>query len=465
MKLHLTSEPKTGQELFFETLRDKLAELIGATQPPPHWVPWRHTARANQLPPEWGWFTWLLLAGRGFGKTRTGAEWIHEEGMAGNSQRYMALVARTPADARDIMLYGPGGLMTNAPPNERPRHVETKRLLIWPTGARATIYSGANPEQLRGFSGERAWVDELASYEYPQDTWDNLMFGMREAKVDDPRVVVTTTPRPIQVLKDLLKAKDDYVHVTTGSSYDNRANLSKRYYDVVIRPYEGTRLGRQEIYAELLEDVEGALWSLALLDRLRLTHADVPDLDQVCIAVDPAVTANRDSDETGISVHGRGWCKCQQRRNERGHLLEELHGFVLDDLSGIYRPERWADIVLSAFDDWEANFILGEVNNGGDLVARNIHAERPEAPFREVRASRNKFTRAEPISTLYERGRVHHVGTHAKLEDEMTSWVPNAGMPSPSRLDSVVWGQTKLMLESLHVIDGDLSNWGGYRPA
>lgn len=419
---------------------------------------WRDVARPEQLAPGWEWFVWLLLAGRGFGKTRTGVQWLHEQGMAGDERRWMAIVGRTPADVRDVILNGPGGLLTNAPKHEMPEYSPSRRRVTWPTGAYATIYSGANPEQLRGFSGDRALLDELAAFDLPQETWDMLMFGMREAKISDPQVVVTTTPKPIPLLKELLKKEGEWVAVTRGSSYDNRANLAKRYYDVVIAPYEGTRLGRQEIHAELLEDVEGALWTLELIDRLRRGEEAVPDLDRLVVAVDPAVTANKaTSDETGIIVVGTGWCNCKGE--------EELHGFVMQDASDVLKSAAWGNKTLSLYDKFEADYVVGEVNNGGDLVERNLRACRQDGwKFKEVRASRGKYTRAEPVASLYEQGKVHHIGTFPQLEDQMTQWVPDTGQDSPDRMDALVWGLTELMVKRIRVL-GSPDEYRGYRPA
>lgn len=458
MKALLPSAPPvdglTAGDRLLVHLRDTLRERIDTRRENlKRWRPWRELARPNQLPPTGAWFIWCLLAGRGFGKTRSGAEWVHVRGMTGDERRWMALVGKEPGNVRDQMLEGPGGLLTNTPPHERPKYEPSKRRLTWPTGAWATIYSGANPEALRGFSGDTAWVDELAAYKHPKTTWDNLMFGMREAKLADPQVCVTTTPKPIQVVRDLVEqaereGDDGYVRITSGSSYDNRANLSKVYYDVVIAPYEGTRLGEQEIRGKLLAEVEGALWKSWQIDQLRippdrLSEYLIGDFLEVAIGVDPAVTSRKSSNETGITVGATGRCKCKV--DQGGGV--EVHGFALADLSGILTPRQWALRTRDAYQDFEADTIVGEVNNGGDLVKVNLDTVSTNLPFEDVYASRGKRTRAQPIGNLTEQGKIHHVGALPKLEDQLTTWDPHGDMDSPDRLDSYVWTFTRLMIE------------------
>lgn len=454
-----TQRSPSGNVLLLSEITRQLKEKLGASEPPKDWVPWRDRARPNQLPPDdQEWFIWLLLAGRGFGKTRTGVEWLHERMMQGDKRRWAAIIGRTPAEVRDIILQGPGGLLTNAPPHQMPEYIASKRRVVWPTGAYATIYSGANPEQLRGFSGDTFLSDEIAAWDYPQETWDMLMFGMREAKVSDPQGVVATTPKPIKVIKDLLKEdrkkkRGGYVHVTTGSSYDNKANLSERYYKTVIAPYEGTRLGRQEIYAEVLEDVQGALWTMATIDRTRWEidkHGPVPPQELLAIAIDPAVTANKGSDETGIIAAGAGYCKCRGKG-------KELHGFVFEDGSGIYSPRGWAGRAFDMLDDHSADLIVGEVNNGGDLVEVNLSTVREVFPFEKIVASRGKKLRAQPVANYHEQGKIHLVGFFPELEDQMTTWVPHLTTKSPDRVDAAVYALTKVL--SLGGPAGGL-NWG-----
>lgn len=395
---------------------------------------WRFWLRPKQWPPPGDWFIWMALAGRGFGKTRTGAHWIHDRAMAGDERRWMALVARNPREARDAMLHGPGGLLKVTPPDERPKYEPSKVKLTWPNGAHATIYSGENPDALRGFSGDTAWLDELAAYQYAQAAWDNLQFGLREAKVERPRLFVSTTPKRIPLVRELLARKG--VVAVRGSSYENRANLAPEYFREVIEPYEGTTIGRQEIYAELLEEAPGALWTRATLEACR--RPQVPEqLTRVAIAVDPPITSGPRSAEAGIMVGGLG-------TNREGYLVA--------DLSGRYSPERWATRVVEAFEEHEADMVVAEANQGGEMVERVLRTvpggER--LPVRLVNATRGKQTRAQPVASLYERGKIHHVGFFAELEDQLTTWVPDEDKVSPDRLDADVWLFTYLMLEQHH---------------
>lgn len=389
---------------------------------------WRFWARPTQLAPAWDWRVWLILAGRGFGKTRTGAEWVKAQVAAGRAGR-VALVGETAADVRDVMVEGESGLLAIAAPRFRPKYEPSKRRLTWPNGAMATTYSADDPEQLRGPQHDAAWADELAKWRYAQETWDNLMLGLRLG--EQPQVVVTTTPRPIPLIKALLK--DDSVAVTRGATYDNLINLAPTFRRNVVAKYEGTRLGRQELNAELLEDVPGALWTQTVIEGARVTQA--PEMTRVVVAIDPAVTSGEASDETGIVVMGV---------DKRGH------GYVLGDLSGRMAPEAWARRAIGAYDMYEADVIVAEVNNGGDLVRSVLTAEakaakRPMPAYKAVHASRGKRTRAEPVSLLYERGQVHHVGLLAQLEDQMRTFVPDQD-ESPDRVDALVWAATELMV-------------------
>jgi len=389
---------------------------------------WPFWARANQLPPEGAWLTWLLLAGRGFGKTRSGAGWVHRRAMNGDERRWIALVSKTPGDARDDMIEGPGGLLKSTPPWERPTYEPSKRRLTWPSGAYATIYSGANPEQLRGFSGDTAWLDEFAAYQYPTATWDNLIFGMREKRLDDPAICITTTPKPIRKLKEIAGAAS--TAVVRGSSWENRANLADVYFSSVIEPLQGTTLGRQEIEAELFDEAPGALWSRRLIEDNRVSEA--PELVRALVAVDPAVSANEHSNETGVIVAGRGI---------------DGHAYITHDLSAVLSPGAWGGRVVNAYRDRELDVVVAEVNNGGDLVESNVRSIDPDVSYKAVRASRGKRTRAEPVASLYERGKVHHVGRFDQLEDQLCSYDPDTYEDSPDRLDAMVWAVTELMLQ------------------
>lgn len=405
---------------------------------------WPFWARPNQLAPPGDWSFWLLLAGRGFGKTRTGAEWVRE---IKQTHSPIAFVAPTAADARDVMVEGPAGILAISPPWDRPIYEPSKRRLTWPNGARGALFSADEPERLRGPQHAAAWCDEAGAWRYADDAWDMLMFGLRLG--DHPRCLITTTPRPIKLIRELLK--DPGCIPTRGSTYDNRANLAPTFFQKIVAKYEGTRLGRQELNAELLDDVPGALWQRAVIDALRkkltemVGEAAINELGaeralgkrmrQINVAIDPAVTSGENSSETGITVQGRG---------------DDGHGYLLEDLSGRYQPHEWATIAIKAFQRWEADTIVAEVNNGGDLVRATLRAVDPNIPFRAVRASRGKFTRAEPVAALYEQRRMHHVGSFPQIEDQMCAMVPDFDVQtagySPDRLDAMVWGFTELML-------------------
>lgn len=383
---------------------------------------WTFHARPKQLPPVGDWFCWMLRSGRGFGKTRTGAEWVISRAMNG-PYHPIALVGQTKADVRDTMIeIGDSSILKISPPWFMPDYQPSKRRLVWPNGMIAMVYSGDEPGQLRGPQHGSAWVDELAKFKYPQDTWDQLLFGLRLGI--NPQVVVTTTPRPIPVITEIIGSPGT-VEVT-GSSYENLDNLSIRYRETVLSRYEGTRLGRQEIHGEILDDVPGALWNRAMLDDNRVSEA--PPLSRIVVAVDPAVTAKDGSDETGIVVGG---------------VVGE-HGYVLEDCSLKASPAKWARRAIWAYYKWEADRIVAEGNQGGDMVKHTIHTEDPNVPVKLVRATKGKYTRAEPVAALYEQERIHHVGVHPELEDQMCTYVP--GEDSPDRMDALVWAFTELML-------------------
>lgn len=389
---------------------------------------WELWARPDQLAPPGSWRVWLLRSGRGAGKTRSGAEWVRHHAEA-RSYRRLALVGRTWADVRDVMVEGPSGILAVCPPWRSPDYQPSRRLLRWPNGVVAKLYSAEEPDLLRGPQHDAAWCDELASWRTPQ-TWDNLMMGLRLGA--DPRCVVTTTPRPTKLIRTLI-ARETTVE-TRASTYANRSNLAPAFFTDIISTYEGTRLGRQEIDGELLEDVAGALWSQARIDEQRVSQAPA-DLARVVVAVDPAVSAGEHSDETGICVVA---------------VDGNQHGYVLADGSGRYQPHRWGELVIELFHRYRADHVIAEGNNGGDLVRTLLRTIDARVPVRMVNASRGKFVRAEPISSLYEQGRVHHVGVFARLEDQMSGFTPDldrATQGSPDRVDALVWGLSDLMLK------------------
>lgn len=387
-------------------------------------------ARDSQKRPEGDWAVWAINAGRGFGKTRTGAE---------NAKRWafevpgcrIALVARTHSDLRDVLIEGESGLLSKkiSPPWFAPNYEPSKRRLTWPNGSVATTFTGEEPDLLRGPEFDFAWCDELATWKYLSETWDNLLLALRRG--DMPRAIVTTTPRPLKFLRALYAESDTVV--TGGSTYENRANLPDWFIRRIERLYGGTTLGRQEINAEILDEAPGALWKRKDIETYRVQPEDVPDLVRVVIAIDPAVTSTEASDETGIIAAGVA------------PMNGVDHFYVLEDGSDRYSPLAWADRALSMFDTRMGDRIVGEVNNGGEMVESTLRTRRPDVPYRAVHASRGKVTRAEPIAALYEQGRVHHVGLFDELEDQQCNWVPNSGQRSPDRLDADVWAITELM--------------------
>ncbi len=379
---------------------------------------WEFFARDNQLPPKGDWLVWLIMTGRGWGKTRTAAEFINREVKAGHA-RYISLVAKTPADARDVMLEGESGILPISPPWFKPLYEPSKRRITWPNGAVATVFSSADPDQLRGPQSDLCWGDEIRTWYHSQETWDNMMLGLRLG--DHPRVVATTTPLPIALIRSLIASPTTVV--TRGTSYENRGNLAPSFYSQIIARYEGTRLGRQEINAELLEDVPGALWR-----RSDIRYKPAPDLVRVVVAIDPASTSGEGADETGIIAAGRG-----------------IDGFwyILADRSCRVTPDGWARRAIQAYRDFRADRIIGETNNGGEMVELTLRTIDKLIPYKAVHASRGKQARAEPISALFEQGRVFHTQPFPELEDELCTWTSDSG-ESPDRLDALVWALSEL---------------------
>jgi len=384
--------------------------------------PWKFLRRPSQTPPEGDWTTWLILAGRGFGKTRAGAEWVHEN--AGRYRRWH-LIGRTAADVRDTMVEGESGLLATQKKDNPCRYMPTKRKVLWDNGAQALMFSADEPDQLRGPQTEAAWLDEMAAWKHPE-AYDLHLMGFRLG--DHPRQVITTTPRPTRVIRELLK--DPSTVVTRGSTYENRENLAPEFFNLITRRYEGTRLGRQELYAEILDDLPGALWT-----RDRFKYGEPPrqgetyELIRVVVAVDPALSSDEDSDENGIIVVGLG---------------VDGRVYVLDDLSSRGSPDQWARRATYAYAEWMADRIVAEANQGGDMVEAVIRNVAPDVPVKLVNASRGKRTRAEPISALYEQGRVYHLRGFPELEDQMCNYSPDSYEGSPDRMDALVWGITEL---------------------
>ena len=389
---------------------------------------WLKTARSKQLQPVDKHYIWLILAGRGWGKTRTGAQDIALYALR-NANSICAVVAPTHGDLRRVCFGGPSGLLTIIPPEcfskqkDQKGYSQSTSEIRLHNGSKIIGYAASEPERLRGPQFHRAWSDELAAWRYPE-AFDQLMFGLRLG--DNPQCVITTTPKPTKIIKELILRKD--VQVTSGNTFENEANLADTALTMLRERYEGTTLGRQELYAEIIEDMEGALWSPKMIDASRINEDEERDLKQIIVAIDPAVTANENSDETGIVVVGKDY-------NERYYVLE--------DVSGKYTPDKWGRKAIDCYYDWQADRIVAEVNNGGDLVERLLRGIDNNVPYRSVRATRGKLTRAEPISALYEQERVHHVGYFAELESQMCSYTGET-RPSPDRLDALVWGLTEL---------------------
>jgi phage terminase large subunit-like protein len=418
---------------------------------------WDRWARDAQKPPPGDWLVWLILAGRGYGKTRTGAEYA-KRGMLQVPNSRWALVAETYADGRDTMIEGESGLLSVLPPSAlRAGTVDgawNRSLgeLYLANGSKAKIYSSEKPGQLRGPQHHGAWGDEPFKWrdankgDTDDTTWANLTLGLRLGA--DPRVILTGTPKRCRLLLGTKERPGLLTQPSTvvvkGTSFENLANLAPTFRAQILSRYEGTRLGRQELYADVLDDVEGALWQLAVIDEHRVTNETLErigsHLSQIVLAIDPAVTSGEDADETGIVGAGRtssNWCPvCGS--------TSSAHGFVLGDWTVQASPDTWARAAVGAYDLIEGDRIVGEVNNGGELVALTIRTVDPHIPFEAVHASRGKRIRAEPVAALYEQGRIHHLGTFPELEDQLTTWTPDA-TDSPDRMDALVWALSSVM--------------------
>ena len=406
---------------------------------------WKRWGRDKQIAPDWDWFVWMVMAGRGFGKTRTGVEWIrsHVEGPSSliappGAPRRIAIVADEPGDIIKDIYEGAGGFKQNCPPWNRPIYNKNLKRFIWPSGIYANCYSAEDPESLRGPNIEMAWCDELGKWRYAEEAWKQLELIVR---LGNPRVLVTTTPRPIETIKDLIKRvrgpdnPDGDVALAHGTTYENKANLSPKWFKMLAGTFEGTRMGRQELLAEILEDVEGAFWTR---DMIELARAGRPPkaMDRIVVAIDPAVTSGEDADETGLIVAGAN-----------GHGLAR-HGFVLQDASFRATPMAWCKKAVQLYHTWGADRIVAETNNGGDLVETTLRTVDNSVSFKKVTASRGKDIRAEPIAALYEQGRVHHCGSFPELEDQMCTFVKGIKpKKSPDRMDANVWAMTELLLE------------------
>jgi len=390
------------------------------------------------------WLIWMILSGRGWGKTKTGAEATIAMVRSGKAKR-VALVAETAADCRDVIVEGDSGIMASSPPDFRPIYKPSIRSLEWPNGAIATTYNATEPDQLRGPQHDWAWSDELAKWRYYQETWDNLQFGLRLGKL--PRQIVTTTPRPIPLLKELIA--NPVVHITRGRTADNSDNLAGSFLKQVTARYEGTRLGRQELSGEILDDAPGALWTRKMIDEAVNSGSTerVPKVpgtpewnafySRIVVAVDPSGADGEDdrADDIGIVIAARGY---------------DGRGYILGDYTCNESPGVWARRAVDAYHRYEANLLIAERNFGGSMVQYVIQSADSTVPYKEVSASRGKAVRAEPIAALYEQGKISHVGSFTLLEDELCLMTNTGylGRGSPNRLDAAVWALSELMLDA-----------------
>lgn len=425
----IASLPDTERMAFLATLsEDECHSLLHN---------WREFhARTEQIAPDGDWDIWMILAGRGFGKTRAGAEWVREQVNAGCKR--IALVGETQKDLEEVMIEGDSGLMSVFPENETPDYRTKPVRIRFRTGAVALGYNATQPDQLRGPQFDVAWCDELAKWRYARQTWDQLQFGMRLGI--HPRQLVTTTPRPIELVKAIIAGEEGKAVATRGRTLDNRANLAPTFLSKILARYEGTRLGRQELNAEILGDIPNALFTLSNIDLYREKGEvdsagraiDPSKLSRIVVSVDHAVSDTEESNEHGIIACGLS--------------EDQKDGYVLEDASLHGSPQEWATQAIALFDKWEADAIVVEVNQGGDLVSNTLKSIRQNIPIREVRASRGKHVRAEPVSSMYQQGRVHHCGSFHELETQMCQMTSAGfeGDSSPDRLDALVWGISEL---------------------
>lgn len=405
--------------------RAAMLDIVGAREFELFSDAWCIWARPEQLPPPWHWQVWMMMAGRGFGKTRAGAEWVHH--VAQNPLARIALVAATEDEARHVMVEGPSGILSCGAIDTMPAWEASRGQLRWANGARALIYSAANPESMRGPEHSHAWCDEIAKWPKGQAAWDNLRMGLRQGR--RPQMVVTTTPRPTALMRRILAM--DGLALTRGRTVDN-VHLPEPYQREIMATYAGTRLGRQELDGELIEELEGALWTRDVIEGCRVQT--VPPLRRIVIGVDPPAKAGGDA--CGIVVVGLGADDC---------------AYVIEDASVRGKsPEGWAAVVADAAHRHGADRVVAEANNGGDMVASVLRAADTGLPVKLVHASRGKVARAEPVAVLYEAGRVKHIGAFPELEDELCGLISGGGYEgpgrSPDRADALVWAVTELML-------------------
>ena len=425
----LDDDEKSLGEILADFDDDEVAEVLGLIESHDKsfkigardtWDIWGR--KEQQLPDNDDWDVLLCNAGRGGGKTRMAAEAVHKKAKIKGYQ--IGIIGETAAEVRDVMIEGTSGILATQKPWNPCVYNPSRRRITWKSGARAITYSGDRPDQLRGPNLHFAWLDELAKFRYPDDVWDNLNLVLRSG--DNPQTIITTTPRPIKIIKELLERSKDAserVIARTWSSFKNLAHIPRRFFERNIKRFVGTRLGLQELFAQVIEDTEGALWTMNLIEKHRINQ--VPHLIKICVGVDPQATI---AGETGIVVMGLG-------------SDEKL--YCLDDMSYSGKPEEWGSQVVTAFHKHKADMVVPETNQGGDMVISTIKAIEPGIPIKGVHASRGKRTRAEPIATYAERGGIYHHGAFSDLESELTTWV--VGDDSPNRLDAYVHAATYLL--------------------
>lgn len=428
----LSGLPESELEVFL----DKLSQNAILALP---WLFEHWAISGHQLPPEGDWITWVVLGGRGAGKTRAGSEWIRRqvEGarpMDPGACSRVALIGETLDEAREVMVFGESGIMKCSPPDRRPTWNSGRRQLTWPNGASAQIFSASDPEALRGPQFDCAWCDELAKWRKAHETWDMLQFGLRLGS--RPRQIVTTTPRNSSLLKTLLE--EDSTVMTHAPTSANSMHLASGFLESVTRKYGNSRLGRQELEGELLMDHDGALWTHDTLEAAK--QLPEKDLSRIVVAVDPPVTSGERSDECGIIVAGV---------NRDGSPQDWTAEIILDgSLSGA-SPMSWATKAVDLYHQFRADRLIAEVNQGGDLVSTLIRQVDGTVAFRAVRASQGKTARAEPVAALYEQNRVRHRRQFPQLEDQLVAMTLEGyqGRGSPDRADALVWAITDLMID------------------
>jgi phage terminase large subunit-like protein len=405
---------------------------------------WTFWARPEQAPPPGDWIVWLILAGRGAGKTRAGAEAVRRWS---NDFPIVNLIGPTADDVRDVMVLGESGILNICRKDERPRYLASAGRLEWPSGAVSLLFSAEEPDRLRGKQHMKLWCDELAAWRRPE-AFDQAMLGLRLG--DRPQMIVTTTPRPTRIIKQLSADKDTIV--TRGSTFDNRAHLARAFLERIAKRYEGRVIGRQELFAEIVEETPGSLWTRALIERQRVSPELAPqEFPEVVVAIDPPARSGAKSDECGLVVAGKA---------SDGRI------YVLADLSSQGdTPGAWAQRVGAAYRGFRANRVVAEINNGGEMVAEVLRQAEPHLPVHNVTATRGKFLRAEPIAAAYERGLVFHAGVFAKLEDQLCALTPDfdrrAAGYSPDRADALVWAIADLLGLERAGSGGMMDYWAG----